>query len=294
MKVIGIVGATGLIGISLTRYFMAKGYSVRPICRKRTSSMGEDWCELSKEAVSGLDVLINVSGAPIDRRWTVEYKKEMWESRVGLTNQLRVWIGGLVPDLQPKTWINISAVGIYGDRGDEVITEQSAIADDYLASMCSSWEAAAETDCCRVVTPRIGVVISEDAKFWRRICQIFSLGLGGRLASGMQWFPWLAMDDLLEAFLLIIENDALKGAVNLVSDPPVRNLEFTQLLTKALRRPAIFPVPRVLLRLALGDFADVTLASQRVLSKKLMDTGFKSRWNCLSDCIADLISRKGD
>lgn len=293
MKTIGIVGATGLIGSSLMRYFNANGYEVRPICRKRTTSMDKEWRELSKAAVSGLDVLINVSGAPIDGRWTDDYKKEMWDSRVGLTNQLRIWVEELAPDLQPQTWINISAVGIYGDRGDELITEASPIANDYLADMCKCWEDASQTDCCRVVMPRIGVVISEDAKFWRRICQIFSLGIGGRLSTGKQWFPWLAMDDLHEAFQFIIENPSLCGGVNVVSAPPVTNLEFTDVVAKSLNRPAIFPVPRVMLRLALGDFAAVTLASQRVFAGKLADAGFRPRWNSLRDCVNDLVAKKG-
>ncbi|WP_026292859.1 TIGR01777 family oxidoreductase [Rubritalea marina] len=293
MKKLGVVGANGYIGEAVAKYFGSLGYEVLHIARAKPSGASGQWARLSRESINGLDVLVNVAGAPIDKRWTQDYKKLMQQSRTGLTTQIHQWISDLEIVDRPKIWINVSAVGIYGDQGKLEITEDSAYAEGFLADLCKHWEDAAlrePIEGCRIVVPRIGVVLSKEAKAWKRIQRIFKLGLGGRLASGKQWFPWLALDDLLAAFEFVIDHRELRGAFNLVSHPSVTNSEFTQVLSRVLQRPALLPAPKLAMQLLLGDFADVALASQRVVPQKLIDAGFEFRFDGLEEFIQHIES----
>jgi uncharacterized protein (TIGR01777 family) len=227
--------------------------------------------------VEGLRAAIHLSGAnAAGHRWSPAYKREMWASRVRSTHALATVLAGLKNP--PKVLLVASATGIYGNRGDELLDEDSAPGAGFLADLCREWEEAAQPAVAagiRVVHLRFGVVLGPGGGALAKMLPLFRLGLGGRLGDGRQWMSWIGLTDAMGAMLFALENEAIAGPVNLTASEPVTNAEFTRALGRAVHRPALLPAPAFALRLAVGEMADeALLASARVMPKKLTEAGF--------------------
>lgn len=289
-----ILGVTGFIGRGLPALLVEKGMACTGVSRSGGGSVpGVDrWQTPATLDLAGSQVVINLAGEPIARRWTAGNKRRFHESRIGVTRRIVEAIRALPPEARPKVLINTSAVGIYGDRGDEVLTESSAAGSGYLAELCREWEAAAieaETLGVRVVRMRFGVVLGRQGEAFERLVRILKTGLGGPLGSGLQWMPWIHLDDLHSAILHAVFSESLTGAVNGSAPAAERNASFTRKLAAALRRPAILPVPGFALKLALGGFGGALLASQHARPAALEADGFAFRFPTLESALADLL-----
>lgn len=228
--------------------------------------------------IGQLDGVVHLAGKSVaDHRWNDANKKELRDSRI-LGSEI------LVDELlkleeKPKVLISASAVGIYGNRGDELLGEGSSKGDDFLSVLCKDWEEAnqrAKEGGIRVANARIGLVLSKSGGALKKMLLPFKLGLGGRLGSGKQWMSWITLDDLVKALFFVLETDTIEGPFNAVAPNPRTNLQFTKDLGRVLGRPTIFPVPGFMLRLIFGEIADwLLLVSQRVDSKVLKESGFE-------------------
>lgn len=278
-------GASGLIGTELTRSLEKQGAEVRRLVRREPNDGNEfEWQPaegyLDERALKGIDVVINLSGANIGSgRWTEERKRVLYDSRVETTRLLSREMAH--HDEPPSLFISQSAIGIYGDRGDELLTETSSSgpSSDFLASLVRDWESAADEarDAgIRVVHPRTGLVIDDDAELLDRLLPLFRLGLGGPLGDGEQWWSWIDMSDVISAMRFLVDSD-LEGPVNLVAPSPVRQAEFAATLAEVLNRPSVLPVPAVALKFALGsEKADaIGLTSTRAIPERLHAAGFE-------------------
>jgi len=234
--------------------------------------------QLSPRALEGFDAVVHLAGENIAQgRWTAEKKARIRDSRVQGT---RLLCGALAETARrPKVLVSASAVGYYGDRGDEELHETSPPGSGFLAEVCRAWEAATEPSAAagiRVVCVRLGVVVARHGGALARMLPLFRFGLGGRLGSGRQYMSWIALADAVEAICHAIATETLSGPVNLVAPNPVTNRQFTKALGRALHRPTLFPAPAFMLRLALGEMADaLLLSSARVLPRRLLATGFR-------------------
>lgn len=243
------------------------------------------------EALDGCDTVLHLAGEPVaEGRWTAAKKERIHDSRVDGTRNL---VEGLrAMESPPSVLVSASAVGYYGDRNEEELTEQSRAQGGFLTDVCLEWEheaLKAEEFGMRVVTIRIGLVLGRGGGALGRMLPLFKLGLGGRLGSGNQWVPWIHIEDLVKLFVFAAENDALGGPVNGVSPNPVRNRDFTKALGSAVKRPTLFPAPAFALRLGLGGFAEVLLASQRVEPEAALDAGFEFQYPTISSALADIV-----
>lgn len=281
MKIL-VTGSTGLVGKALVSALAKDGHSVCRLVRPGTNANDDaggfnvawnpETGELGGAAV-GPDAVVNLSGAPIgDGRWTEKRKEVLRASRVDVTRALVEAMGKM--SARPAVFISASAIGFYGNCGDEILTEESAAGGDFLAEVAKSWEAEAlkaEAWRTRVVLARFGIVLAKEGGALPKMVLPFRFGLGGRLGDGKQWMSWIALEDVVGILKMAITNAAVFGALNVVSPQAVTNLEFTRTLASALHRPAFLPAPVFALRLALGrEMADALLmASQRVLPKKL-------------------------
>lgn len=280
---IAITGSSGLVGEALVASLGEHGHDVVRLVRRETSAAGEarwdpDSGDVDLAALGAVDGVVHLAGENIaGGRWTAARKRRIHESRGPATERLcRTLAESPSP---PKVFVSASATGIYGDRGDEELDEQSAAGPegDFLADVARAWEAATaplEDRGARVVHARLGIVLSRDGGALARMLTPFRLGVGGRLGDGQQWMSWIALDDLVRVLLRALDDDALRGPVLAVAPGPVRNREFTRALGKVLRRPTIFPVPRFALRLLFGELADALLASQRAHPQALLQAGF--------------------
>ncbi len=259
---VAIAGASGLIGTALRRRLAGDGHEVIRLER----GPGSGYTNLG--AAAGVDALVNLAGAGIGaHRWTAGYKATLRASRLEATR--------LLAGLDVPLLVNASAVGYYGDRGDELLDETSAPGDDFLAVLCRDWEAAASSAGGRVVLLRSGMVLSGEGGALRKQLPLFKLGLGGHFGDGRQWVSWISLDDEVAAIVHLL-TAGVAGPVNLTSPNPVRNGELTKALGKALHRPAILPIPAFAPRLVLGgELVDaLLLASQRVVPTRLLESGF--------------------
>ena len=277
-----VAGGGGLIGSALVRRLEAGGHRVTRLERGVQWDPARRW--VAPDALAGADVVVNLAGAGIgDRRWNPAYKELVRSSRVDGTAALAEAMGGMGPgsDGRPRTLLAVSAVGYYGaDAGDRLLTEESPPGSDFLARLCTEWEAAAEparTAGQRVVHPRMGLVLTAAGGVLGRMLRPFRLGLGGRLGSGRQYVSWIAREDAVSALMHLAADGSVEGAVNVTAPEPVTNAELTAELGRALRRPAVLAVPAGALRLALGrEMADQTvLAGQRVVPTRLDAAGFR-------------------
>jgi uncharacterized protein (TIGR01777 family) len=292
-----VSGASGLIGSALVRRLESRGSSVLRLVRRQQGKPGElPFPEEGKAPqISGLTAAIHLAGAGIaSHRWTAAYKQEILESRVRPTRRLAEWLASQ-QDL-PQLLICASAIGIYGDRGDEVLTEDAAAGDGFLAETCQAWEAAAQParDAgIRTVHLRFGIVLAAQGGALAKMLPAFRLGLGGRLGSGKQWMSWVALEDVLRTITFVMENSAISGPVNTTAPHPVTNAAFTHALASVLHRPALLPVPAFALRMALGEMADEgLLASTRAVPQKLEQAGFLFACPHLHDALSATLKRE--
>jgi uncharacterized protein (TIGR01777 family) len=240
--------------------------------------------------VDGADAAVNLSGANIGaRRWTDAFKKEIVESRVESTHAFVEAIAAA--RRKPRVFVNASAVGVYGGRGEEEVTEASSPGDDFLAGVCKASEAEAsraESLGVRTVLLRTGVVLSREGGALKQMLPPFKAFVGGPIGSGKQWLPWIHLDDEVALILWAIDG-SVRGPVNAVAPAPVRMKEFAHSLGRALHRPALFSVPPLVLRLGLGEMAEVLLEGQRALPRKALDAGFRFRFPELDPALRDLV-----
>jgi uncharacterized protein len=291
---VAILGVTGFIGRGLPPLLVERGFACTGISRAGDGEVpGIDrWQSPASLDLSGHHAVINLAGEPIDRRWTAANRRRFHDSRVGVTGRLVENLRALPAGQRPKVLVNGSAVGIYGDRGDEVLAESAATGDGYLAGLCHDWELAAldaEAIGLRVVRPRIGVVLGRGGAAFGKLLLVFKSGLGGRLGSGRQWMPWIHLDDLRAALVHAVVSDSLTGAANCTAPHPERNLDFTRKFAAAVHRPALLPVPGFALKLALGGFGGALLAGQRALPAALEADGFRFRFPTLESALAELL-----
>ena len=280
MRVV-VSGASGLIGSALVPALEAAGHEVSRLVRRRPSGPGEiAWnpptATLDAGLLEGVDAAVNLSGATIGRRWTPQRKREILASRVESTTLLATTLASL--DSRPQALLCAGGVGIYGfDRGDEILTEESEPGSGFLAEVGRAWEAAADPARAagiRVVNFRQGLVLSGRGGVLAQMRTPFRLGLGGRVGSGRQWWPWIAVDDLVAGYLAALEGD-LEGPVNLTSPNPVPSARFTRALGEALGRPTIVPAPAFGVRLLFGEMGEeALLGGQRALPARLLERGF--------------------
>ena len=278
-----VTGATGFIGRALLKRLDQVVVLSRNAGRARHELPGAEvygWDPLSgpapAEAFRGVDAVFHLAGEPVaEGRWTAEKKRKLMASRdQGTRNLVR---GIEAASQRPPVLVSASAVGFYGSRGDEVLNETAAAGSDFLAEVCVAWERAshgARDLAVRVVNPRIGIVLGAAGGALPKMLTPFKLGLGGRLASGKQWMPWVHVDDLVGMLLHAVEHAQIEGPLNAVAPNPVTNREFTRVLARVLHRPAIFPVPGFGLKVLMGDFGEVLLASQRVVPRVAEATGY--------------------
>lgn len=277
-------GASGLIGASLVRAAGAERIQTLQLIRREPRKPEEiSWNPQAGQPVRDLallerlDAAIHLSGANISaQRWNAARKREIVESRVGSTRALLKVLMALKQP--PATLLCASATGIYGERGDEILGEESPPGEGFIADTCRAWEAeasAASEAGIRVVHLRFGVVLAAEGGALGRMLPVFRLGLGGNLGSGRQWMSWIALNDVVRAIFYILDAGALRGPLNIIAPNPVTNAEFTRALGRSLHRPAMIPVPRFALRLAFGEMADeVLLASTRAVPDRLLQAGF--------------------
>ena len=294
MKRIAITGVTGFVGRGLAAMCKERGIAVTGVSRSGSGNVpGVDrWQTARNLDFRDCDAVINLAGEPVDQRWTPELKKRFVTSRVDFTREVVAAMAACAEGARPQVLVNASAVGYYGNRGDEVLDEQSAPAEGFLAHLCVDWEAAAmaaEARGIRVAAIRIGLVLGREGRAWQKLHRLFRFGLGGRLGNGRQWMPWIHVDDLRAAILHAAECPAVRGPVNGAAPGSVRNADFTRQLAESLRRPAIFPAPEFGLRLVLGEFGSVVLASQRVVPKALEASGFSFKYPTLDAALAELL-----
>ncbi len=242
-------------------------------------------------ALAGVDAVVHLAGEPLFGGLPTKARlARMRESRIASTKRIVERIAALAERARPRTLVCASAVGIYGDRGEEELDEDSAPGSGYLADLCRDWEAEAsraEALGVRVVRVRIGVVLAREGGALSLMRIPFSLGLGGRLGTGRQYFPWIHIDDLVAVILFSLERSELRGAVNAVAPSAVRNLELTETLARVLRRPALVPVPGFALRALLGPLAGELLGSRCVLPRRLLEAGFSFRYTALETAIGE-------
>ena len=245
------------------------------------------------EAFDGVDCVIHLAGESVgEGRWNEAKKNRIRESRVAGTRNLVEGIARL--DKKPRVLVSASAVGYYGSRGDQVLTESTSPGDDFLAEVCIGWEeeaAKARQHGVRVVSMRVGVVLGSGGGALAKMLTPFRLGVGGRLGDGRQWMPWIHIDDLVGIILHSCQNDSVSGPVNGTTPNPVTNFEFTKTLGRVLKRPTVFPMPRFMLRLALGEFGDVLLTSQRAVPEAAQKSGYEFQYPDLEGALRAILKR---
>ena len=289
---IAVSGASGLIGSALVPQLEGAGHEViRLVRRTATDSRELEWDPargtIDGSALTGVDGAVHLSGATIGRRWTKARKAEILESRVKSTRLLAEALASVEP--RPSVLVCSGGIGIYGNRGDEILTEESELGTGFLAEVGAAWEAAAEPARAagiRVVNFRQGIVLSRRGGALGRLLTPFKLGLGGRVGSGRQWWSWVSMDDLSGAYRFALDGD-LEGPVNLVSQSPATNAQFVKALGRALGRPTIFPLPTPVVKTLFGEMGDAALLQgQRALPARLLDAGFEFAYGELDAALA--------
>jgi hypothetical protein len=278
-----VTGASGLIGTALVRALRADGHDVRHLVRHEPAAADESFWDPSKHAIDpgaldGIDAVIHLAGVGVaDKRWSASHKKAVMDSRVDGTTLIAEAVAKHSD--QVKVLISASAVGWYGERGDAILDESDPRGEGFLADVVQAWERstkAASDAGVRVVNIRSGIVLSADGGALGKVLPLFRLGLGGKLGSGQQWMPWIAMADEIDAIRFLLTHDELSGPVNLTAPEPVRNTDYTRAVGRAVHRPTVAVVPKFALRIALAGFADEgALVSQRALPRKLLDAGFE-------------------
>lgn len=290
---IAIAGASGFIGSALARHLEGLGHAVIRIGRHEDPRHGNipwdpDAGVMAAEGLAGVRIVINLAGENIGQRWTPESRKRIIDSRVRTTDLLARTIA--VMDPKPRALVNMSAVGYYGDRGDEEVDEDSTPGTGFLAEVVRAWEGAADParDAgIRVVHPRAGLVLHPSGGVLERLLPIFRLAAGGTIGSGKQWLSWISRTDAVHALAWAALHESLCGPVIVASPNPVRNADFTRSLARAVRRPALAVVPEFMVRLLFGEMGEETvLAGQRARPRELIDSGFEFEHPTIEQALA--------
>ena len=304
-KKILVAGATGTLGVNLCRMLSERGDELTVLARNPENAKKKipsavkivKWDFSSHEDiiphVEGIDAVINLTGAPvIGKKWTDTYKLEILKSRTDSTRSLINAIGLCVN--KPKVFLCSSAIGYYGDRGNEVITEKSAPGSDFISTVCIEWEKeakAAETFDVRWVSLRTGIVLEKNGGALSRMLRSFRFYLGGHLGDGEAWFSWIHWKDICRIFIFALDNDTINGGINATAPISDTWAEFARTLGRVMKRPSVFHVPEFAVRLLLGEGADVLLSSQRVLPVALNRAGFKFEFVKAEEALKDILKK---
>ncbi|MFF1479498.1 TIGR01777 family oxidoreductase [Streptomyces sp. NPDC058301] len=295
---IAITGSTGLIGTALAQSLRADGHDLVRLVRRPARSGDEVEWDPKRQYVDtaglvGCEAVVHLAGAGVgDHRWTAAYKKEIRDSRVLGTAALAEALASL--DAPPKVLLCGSAIGYYGDTGTRAVDEQAPPGDGFLAGVCVEWEeaaAAAQEAGIRTVFARTGLVVAREGGAWGRLFPIFRAGLGGRLGSGRQYWSFISRHDHIAALRHLLDTSGLSGPVNLTAPEPLTNREVTAAMARVLHRPALLPVPAPAIRLVLGEFSQDVLGSQRVLPRRLLDSGFRFAFPDIDGAIRAALQR---
>jgi uncharacterized protein (TIGR01777 family) len=298
MKIL-ISGSHGLVGTALIKSLETNGHEIFRLVRHYPNTENEiEWSpdrySIQLARIEGFDAVVNLAGESIaEGRWTDEKKRRIRESRVKGTKLLGDALANLTKP--PKTFICASAIGYYGNRGNETLTESSAPGDDFLAEVCVEWEKAtalATEKGIRVVNTRFGVILDAHGGALAKMLPPFRMGIGGKIGSGKQWMSWIALDDVVGGLKFALANETLRGPVNFVAPNPVTNSEFTRTLGKVISRPTLFPIPAFGVRLVFGEMADaLLLSSQRVEPQRLKATGYEFQYSQLQTVLSHALQK---
>jgi len=297
-----ITGGLGFVGRRLSNFLLGKGHRVTAVGLSKNPDFIKhpDFRYISadttregswQQELDNQEVILNLAGKSIFKRWTDKYKQEIYDSRILTTRNL---VSALPGDSQ-TVFCSTSAVGYYGSRGDAVLTEEASPGDDFLAEIGKDWEREAlqaQAKNARVVLTRFGIVLDKDGGAMAKMIPAFRFLLGGPLGNGEQWFPWIHMHDLLCAYQFVIDNPEAGGPVNFCAPRPVRNKELAAKLGSALNRPAFMPAPAFMLKLLLGEFAESLLNSQRAVPHKLENLGFKFKYADMDSALGEIILKR--
>ena len=278
---IAITGASGFIGRRLSARLAAAGHQVQPLGRGYHPA-----------ALDGCEAVVHLAGEPVAQRWSEEVKRRIRESRVMGTRSLATALTAKEAG-RPRILVSASAVGLYGDRDDEVLTESSSPGQGFLCDVCSEWEReamAARASGVRVTSIRIGLVLGPNGGALEKMVTPFRFGVGGRLGSGRQWMPWIHLDDLCAMFEFALTQPQVDGPLNGTAPNPVTNADFTRALAHALHRPAILPVPRFAIDLLYGEMAQILFASQRAMPRAAQAAGFKFRFEDVAQALQAVLT----
>ncbi|MCC7529201.1 MAG: TIGR01777 family oxidoreductase [Candidatus Melainabacteria bacterium] len=292
MKV-AITGSTGLVGKKIASGLKSEGHQVVKLVRGNPHGTDEfSWDpnsdKIDAEAFDGVDAVIHLAGENIaTKRWTSEQKEKIKESRIKGTKLIAATLAGL--DKPPRTLVSTSAIGFYGDRGNEILTEESTSGAGFLAGVCRDWEGAtrtAESKGIRVIHARLGVVLSREGGALKMMLPPFMMGAGGPLGDGKQYMSWIDLDDTAKAFIYLATRAGVDGPVNVVAPNPETNAQFTKTLAKVIHRPAFFPVPTIGVKVLFGEMGEeLLLSSNRVSSSKLIKAGFQFTYPVLESAL---------
>ncbi len=301
MKKVLVTGGTGFIGSRVCDALHEKEYTVYVVSRaparaktklesaKEIYAWNPETEQLPSEATSDLDAVIHLAGETIAGRWNAEKKRRIRNSRILSTRNL---VASFDTDAKPDVLVCASAIGLYGDSGDDSFTEETPAGTDYLAEVCEEWEAEAQKASeygIRVVSIRIGLVLGLGGGLLDQVLPPFKMGFGGRLGSGNQWMSWIHIDDVVGIVMHALENGEIHGALNATAPTPVRNIEFTKTLGSVLRKPTIFPVPLFGLKIMMGEFANFVVLSQNVLPERTEASGYEFQFPTLEAALKNLL-----
>lgn len=286
---VAVTGATGMIGRALAGALSGRGDEVTALSRS-TNWPDPKATPAPLDALRGRDAVVHLLGEQIAQRWSDEARREIRDSRILATRNLVDAIGELREEERPRTLISQSGAGYYGHLGDQVVDESAPPGDDFLARVTVDWEAEArraEERGVRVVTNRTGVVLSESGGALEKMLPFFKAGIGGPVAGGKQWVPWVHLDDVVGAILFELDNDAATGPVNVAAPEPVTNRELSKVLGRVLRRPALAPVPGLAVKALYGQMAEIVITGQRAVPARLTELGYAFKQPGLEAALRD-------
>lgn len=300
-KHILMTGGTGFIGTRLCELLLAKGWQVTLFTRdpaRAAERWGQKIATIRRldeiKSLPTVDAVINLAGEPImGGRWSAQRKHQISDSRIQVTRHLVSQLAQL--PTQPAVMISGSAIGFYGNRDDDILEEDAAVGEGFSASLCRDWEKAAQPITfkkTRLCIVRIGVVLDRKGGALRKMLPAFRLGIGGRLGNGEQWMSWIHRDDVCALLLFLLEHPECQGIFNATAPDPVTNTVFTQALAERIRRPAILPMPALVLKLLFGEAAELLLNSQRVVPSRALEAGFTFQHSTLEDCLANCLPKR--
>ena len=299
MKVL-ITGGSGFIGSNLSEYLLNRGHRVSAIGRSasRNRIHHEDFRFIEadttrpgkwQKAVGEVDAVVNLTGATIFKRWTANYKKLIYDSRILTTRHLVA----ALPQGRNITLCSASGAGYYGNRGEDILKEDEGLGQDFLAGVSRDWEEEAlqaTATGARVAVMRFGVVLGKNGGALAKMIPAFKMFVGGSMGSGNQWFPWMHLEDLMAAILFILEHQDVSGPLNFCAPTPARYRDLAKTLGQALGRPSFMPAPAFMIRLVMGEFGDVFLASQRMIPDRLLNYGFSFQYPDIRSAIQSVVA----